>query len=438
MLSERENELLTKVGPGTPMGELYRRFWLPVLVATELPAPDCTPVRLTVLGEKLVAFKDTQGRIGVLDERCPHRLASLFWGRNEESGLRCVYHGWKWDIDGRCLDVPNTPEGETYKDKVTAFAAYPAVERGGLVWAYLGPRETMPELPNFELNAVPASHRYISKMFIGGNWLQGLEGDIDSSHVSFLHSRLDTAPDLTAMGRAQAPMYQDKAPRWSIKDTEYGVMLAAQRTGPNDTLYWRVNQWNMPSFTMIAAKPGTPIHFQVRVPADDEHQIYYRIVWHPERPLTETELNDARTAGVNFPEITPGTFFPVENKANNYLIDRALQKNGSSFSGIKSIPAQDWAVQEDQGGPVVDRSLEHLVSADQAIVSMRRRILRTLRQFQEGTEPSEPAAIAGPRVRPVDVVLSSSVDVWEGAADYLTARTWGTTPSGSPAPQPAS
>jgi phenylpropionate dioxygenase-like ring-hydroxylating dioxygenase large terminal subunit len=405
------------------MGELYRRFWLPVLVAEELPGPDCTPVRLTVLGEKLVAFKDSTGRVGILDERCPHRLASLFWGRNEDGGLRCVYHGWKWDVAGRCLDVPNAPEGETFRDKVQAYAAYPAVERGGLIWTYMGPKDSMPDVPGFELNSVPASHRYISKMFIGGNWMQGLEGDIDSSHVSFLHSRVDAgASALAALGRLQGAMYVDKTPRWALKETGYGVMLAAQRNGEGDTYYWRVNQWAMPSFTMIAARPGTPIHLQVRVPVDDEHQIYYRIIWHPTRPLTEEELRDARESGVNFPEVLPG-FLPKENRANNYLIDRELQRT-ASFTGIKSVPAQDWAVQEDQGGPILDRSLEHLVSADSAIITVRQRLLRTLRDLQEGIEPSEPATGAGYRVRPVDIILDRRLEVWEGARQYLEAEAW--------------
>jgi phenylpropionate dioxygenase-like ring-hydroxylating dioxygenase large terminal subunit len=406
------------------MGELYRRFWLPVLRADELPEPDCTPVRLTILGEDLVAFKDTAGRVGVLDERCPHRLASLFWGRNEEGGLRCVYHGWKWDIDGNCLDVPNAPEGETYKDKIHAYAAYPAVERGGLIWAYMGPKETQPPLPDFELNAVPETHRYISKMFIGGNWMQGLEGDIDSSHVSFLHSRVDNDPAaLTSINRAQAAMYMDKTPRWALNETDYGIMLAAQRNGEGDTYYWRVNQWTMPSFTMIAARPGTPIHFQVRVPVDDERQVYYRIIWHPTRPLTVDELRDAKESGVNFPTIVPGTFTPAENRGNDYLIDRMAQRT-TSYTGIKSIPAQDWAVQEHQGGPILDRSLEHLVSADSAIIAVRQRLLNTLREFQEGTEPGEPGVLATQRVRPIDIILHRGLEVWDGAREYLEARAW--------------
>jgi hypothetical protein len=261
-------------------------------------------------------------------------------------------------------------------------------------------------------------------MFIGGNWLQGMEGDIDSSHVSFLHSRADSGTSgLVARGRMQTPIFQDKTPRWHIKDTDYGVMLAAQRNGEGETHYWRVNQWVMPSFTMIATPPGTAIHLQARVPVDDEHQIYYRIIWHPTRPLTEAELYDARESGVNFPEIIPGTYQPKENAGNNYLIDRALQKT-SSYTGIKSIPAQDWAVQEYQGGSIADRRWEHLVSADSSIIAVRQRILKAARNLLEGTEPAEARTSRLYGVRPIDIILNREIDVWDGARDYLEARAW--------------
>jgi phenylpropionate dioxygenase-like ring-hydroxylating dioxygenase large terminal subunit len=424
MLTLEENESLTRIGAGTPMGELYRRFWLPVLLAHELPAPDAPPVRVQILDERLVAFRDSSGRIGVLDARCPHRLANLFWGRNEEGGLRCAYHGWKYDVDGRCMDIPNAPEGASFKEKIEAFAAYPAREAGGLIWVYMGPKEAMPELPDLDLIRVPESHRYISKMFIGGNWLQGVEGDMDSSHVSFLHSRVDGVPSgLAALDRVQAAIFVDKTPTWDIRDTEYGIMLGAQRNGPDGTYYWRINQWLMPSFTMIAARPGNPVHFQVRVPSDDEHQIYFRVVWHPSRPLSDEELRNAREDGVNFPFVDPVTFLPMESMANDYLIDRESQRT-SSFTGIKSIPAQDWAMQEEQGGPIFDRSLEHLVSADASIIAVRRRLLQTVRELQEGTEPSEPHSGSGYHVRPIDITLSADVSVWDGARDYYTANAW--------------
>ena len=306
---------------------------------------------------------------------------------------------------------------------MTAYASYPAEERNGLVWVYMGPSDVTPPLPDFEINSVPASHVYISKMFIGGNWLQGMEGDIDSSHVSFLHSRVDAGPaGLASRGRVQNAIFADKTPRWHIKETDYGIMLAAQRRAEGDASYWRVNQWIMPSFTMIATPAGAPIHFQVRTPVDDERQIYFRIMWHPTRPLTDEELDDNRNAGVNFPEVLPG-FLPRENAANNYLIDREVQRS-QSFTGIKSVPAQDWAVQESQGGVIFDRSIEHLVSADSSIIAVRNRILKALRELQEGSEPVEPLASAQRRVRPIDVILENRFDVWDGARKYLEAQEW--------------
>jgi hypothetical protein len=288
----------------------------------------------------------------------------------------------------------------------------------------MGPRESMPEVPEFELNSLPASHRYISKIFIKGNYLQSMEGDMDSSHVGFLHSRIDTnVTGLFPESRSQPEMFKDVAPQWSIRDTEYGIMLGAEREGPNDKRYWRINQWFMPSFTMIAAQPGTPVHFQIRVPMDDESTLYYRVIFHPERPLTDGELRDAKEGGVNFPAIIPGTFLPVENKGNDYLVDRASQRT-VSFTGIKSISAQDWAMTEDQGGLLTDRSLEHLVSADVSIIAVRRRLMKTAMELQEGTEPAEPHSGSRYRSRPIDLVLDSGVTVWDGTREYIEGRAW--------------
>lgn len=424
MLTVEENQLMTRTGQGTPMGDLFRRFWLPALLAEELPAPDCTPVRATILGEKLVAFKDSRGRIGFLDQRCPHRLSNLFFGRNEQGGLRCIYHGWKLDVEGNCLDVPNAPEGESYRHKVKAFAAYPALERGGIIWVYMGPRDLAPEFPEMEWTRAPSDHRYISKMFIGGNYLQTAEGDIDSSHVGFLHSRLssETIGSNATIGGAPRPqLTRDRAPVWTITDTDYGVMLAARRDAGEDEHYWRVNQWLMPAYTMIASQVGQSLQCNIRVPMDDEHTLYFRLRWHPDRPLTDAEVNEYKHGGVLFPELLPGTFLTKENVSNDYLIDRAAQRT-VSFAGIKSIPAQDFAVQEDMGGPIMDRSLEHLVSADQAIIRVRRRLLDAARQLQEGSEPPEAHNGEAYRVRSLDIILPASTPFEEGAREHLMSH----------------
>src|SRR5713226_5418703 len=192
MLSQEDNELVTRTGPGTPMGNLMRQYWLPAMLSSELPEPDCAPVRVLLLGEKLIAFRDTNGRVGLLANHCPHRGASLFFGRNEESGLRCVYHGWKFDVDGTCLDMPNEPAESDFRSKVKAVA-HPCEERNGVVWAYMGPPERMGALPDIEWSAMPAEQRYISKRQQQSNYLQAIEGGIDSSHISFLHSTLNSA-----------------------------------------------------------------------------------------------------------------------------------------------------------------------------------------------------------------------------------------------------
>src|SRR6266536_6368011 len=191
MLKQEDNELVTRTGPGTPMGNLMRQYWIPAMLSSELPEPDCTPVRVLLLNEKLIGFRDSNGEVGLLANHCPHRGASLWFGRNEECGLRCVYHGWKWDVHGNCVDMPNEPPESNFKDKVKAVA-YPCREAGGVVWAYMGPPEQQPEvLPQFEWTLVPPEQRVVSKLLQESNWVQGLEGGIDSSHVSFLHSNLD-------------------------------------------------------------------------------------------------------------------------------------------------------------------------------------------------------------------------------------------------------
>ena len=232
MLSANDNELLTRTGAGTPMGDLFRRFWAPVLIATELPEPDCPPVRVGVLGEELVAFRDTTGAVGLIEGRCPHRGAGLYWGRNEECGLRCIYHGWKFDVNGNCLDMPSEPPESQFREKV-GVAAYPTREWGGYIWAYMGPPELpLPELPQFEWAHVPESHRYVSKKLQECNWAQSVEGAIDTAHFSFLHMLVDLPPDAPAALRY---MKADGSPKFTLQPTEGGFVIGGARFGPRKT-----------------------------------------------------------------------------------------------------------------------------------------------------------------------------------------------------------
>ena len=423
MLTAEENEMLVRTNPGTPMGELFRRFWIPALLSEELPGPDCPPVRVTLMGEDLVAFKDTDGNVGLLERWCPHRMADLFWGRNEECGIRCAYHGWKFDVEGNCRDIPNTPEGESFREKISTVA-YPTVERGGIVWAYMGPQELKPELPDLELMRMPESHLYVSKFMVDGNYAQALEGEVDSSHVSFLHRKLDKDTSfLLALGNKPYLM-DDTAPRWVTKETEYGLMLAAQRDVDENAFQWRINHYFFPLAVAIATPPGVTMRCNIRVPIDDLHSWQYRVRWNPGRPLTAEELYEYKDAGVDYPELIPGTYITKENRGNDFLIDREVQK-GYNFSGIKSLPAQDMALQADQGGPIANRTREHLVSADTAIIALRSRLLKAARNLLEGTEPPEARNPQAYLMRAADIVLSRGVGLEDGAKEAIgTEAPW--------------
>lgn len=406
MLTPEENDLLVRTGPGKPMGNLLRRFWVPALLSEELPAPDCAPLRLGLLGEELVAFRDTQGRVGIVDAFCPHRRANLFWGRNEESGLRCVYHGWKFDVDGRCVDIPNLRRGENIKSNIR-ITAYPTVEQGGLVWAYMGPPELQPDFPAAEIFNLPPSHRHIAKIITRGNWFQFLEGDIDTSHVSFLHSRVDGVPLLPS---SFIPDYWlvDRQPVWTLQPTDYGLMLAARRQADDENYSWRVTQWLMPFTSMIAARKESAFITNVRIPIDDERTMHLRFFARADQPLTENDLEIVR-GGVMFPEMIPGTFMTKANVDNDYLIDREKQKV-QSYTGITSVPVQDLAVTQLQGGRwIADRSLERLTESDMAIVAVRRRMLKAVRALMNSQEPPEAANAEAYRVRSIDLIAPRDV-----------------------------
>src|SRR5437667_358265 len=273
MLAAEENELLTRVGPGTPMGSVMRQYWLPALLSEELPEPDCTPVRTMLLGEQLIAFRDSNGEVGLLGNHCPHRGASLWFGRNEECGLRCVYHGWKWDIHGNCVDMPNEPPESNFKDKVKAVA-YPCRERGGIVWTYMGPREEPPPLPDLEPNMLPDGEWVVQAIQRECNWLQGLEGEIDTSHFSFLH--LGAAkPEDAPPGTFQQYLLTDRSPRYSVVETDYGTMYGAHRPAHDGFDYWRMAQFLFPFHTMIPpGVMGLQVVSRAWVPMDDTHMMF--------------------------------------------------------------------------------------------------------------------------------------------------------------------
>ena len=337
MLSANDNEFLTRTGSATAMGQLFRRFWLPVLVGAELPEADGTPVRVGVLGEELVAFRDTNRAIGLIEGRCPHRRAELFWGRNEECGLRCVYHGWKFDVDGNCVDMPSEPPQSQFKEKV-AVTSYPTREWGGFIWAYLGPADLpLPELPEFEWAHLPESHRYVSKKLQECNWAQSVEGAIDTAHFSFLHMLLDLPDDAPP---AQRYMKRDGSPRFSLKPTDGGFVVGGARDAEKDSLYWRITQFLVPNHSLApGAERGQNINGQTWVPIDDEHCWIYTYTWNPDRPITDTEMAVITGGRASVHSVVDEHYRPVRNRANDYLIDREAQRT-TSFTGVQGISSR--------------------------------------------------------------------------------------------------
>jgi nitrite reductase/ring-hydroxylating ferredoxin subunit len=395
MLNRKDNQYITQIGPGTPMGNLFRRYWLPAMLAEELPEPDCPPVRLKLLGEDLVAFRTTSGRPAVLDTWCPHRNANLFWGRNEEDGLRCVYHGWKFDADGACVDMPNEPPRSRFAEKIKQ-PAYQAVDAGGVIWVYMGPDEspaTAPAIPELEWTLVPESHRNVTKRIQDCNWLQNLEGEVDSSHANFLHASL--GPDRGPIRNDERD--EDLHPVFSILETDYGLAICARRDAGPDQYYWRITPFMLPSYTIIPGTFGGSYTFTGAVPRDDTTMIGITATWNaeheiPKRPFVDVDSN----------------YYPIQNKSNDYLIDRQAQKT-VSFTGIKGVRVQDMAVQEDQRGPISDRTTEHLGASDTGVIATRRRLLRQAHALEKGTEPLQAKTPAAYRVRSMAVVADRGI-----------------------------
>ncbi len=296
MLRKEQNDLLTRTGARTPMGEMFRRYWMPALLAEELPENDCPPVRVQLLSERLIAFRDTEGRYGLMDEFCAHRGVSLWFGRNEECGLRCPYHGWKYDVTGQCVEIPSEPEESGFRAKIR-LRAYPLVERGGVLWTYMGPPEHQPGLPEFEFATVPPEQTYTSKRLQYCNWLQAMEGGIDSSHVSWLHRDALRTDPLMQGSRGNQYNMGDAMPVFEVVDQPAGLFIGARRNA-EDGWYWRITPWCMPSFTMIAPRGNHPVHGHFWIPIDDENCWAWSFDYHPTRALTDGRAQgDARRQG---------------------------------------------------------------------------------------------------------------------------------------------
>ena len=419
MLSQADNERLTRVGPDTPMGKLFRRYWIPACLSEELPDPDGAPKRVRLLGEDLVAFRQSDGAVGLVSAFCPHRRAPMFFGRNEACGLRCVYHGWKFDRDGNCVDMPSEPADSLFKSKVT-IDAYPTWEGGGLVWAYLGPADLLPEPPDHELVRTPPEFHFVSKSLEECNYLQALEGGIDPTHASIMH--VQTIGDRSFLNN-----YDELVANISLERTDYGFTYAGIRERTNDT-WVRGYHWIMPSYHMRATVEGNfgrrsevpTIDGHIWVPIDDEHTWVYNFMYSydPAQPLPR-EQAAARENRLGRGDYLDANYASRLNRSNDYEIDRLVQKT-QSMTGIRGINTQDLALQEGMG-PIVDRTREHLGTTDRAIIALRQILLESLAALESGAplRAIDPASYRN--VRSVDRVVAKDDD-WRTAtrADYLT------------------
>jgi phthalate 4,5-dioxygenase oxygenase subunit len=420
MMKKEQNEFLTQTGPGTPMGNLFRRYWLPALLSEQLPERDCPPVRVELLSERLIAFRDTDGKLGLIDEFCAHRGVSLWFGRNEESGLRCPYHGWKYDTTGQCVDVPSEPPEGGYCKKIK-LTSYPLIELGGVLWTYMGPPEHQPEPPAFEFTDMPESHRFMSKRLQESNYLQAMEGGIDSSHVSFLHrGNLESDP-LFKGAKGNEYNLGDFAPVFEVVESEAGLYIGARRKAEAGNYYWRITPWVMPCFTMIPPRAEYSLHGHFWVPINDEYCWVWTYDYHPVRALTEDERQAMKDGYGPHAKMVPDAYVTVQNKRNDYLMDRDAQRNGASYSGIEGFGMQDSSIQESMG-PIQDRTRENLVSTDNGIYMARRRLMQAAKALADHGTPPPATNPELHRVRSVAIVLPPDVPFPEGAKADLRAR----------------
>ena len=384
MSKQKDSDDLVRVGRGTVMGDMMRQYWIPAAMSSELER-DGAPMRLVLLGERLIAFRDSSGRVGVMDHRCPHRCASLFLGRNEENGIRCVYHGWKYDAAGNCVDMPNAPPHQDFKDKVKA-KAYKVAERNGLIWVYMGSRKEAPPLPAIEASLLPEAELQISFVQRECNWLQALEGDIDTSHFGFLHTG-SVQPDDAAPDSLLRWTLTNRAPEYHVTDTGYGTMYCAYRPAEAGQTYWRFANFLFPFWTQTPQGPFDRVNTRAWVPMDDTHTMFVSLSWRSSppslRPLKNGQMIPGSRLGFDYlPNTTDwyGRWRLMQNPSNDWMIDRAAQKSGENYTGIASIHGQDQAVTESMGG-ITDHGFEDLGPSDIMIARTRRRLLRAARAF---------------------------------------------------------
>ena len=425
MLTPGDNDLLCRVEGAAPMGGIMRCHWLPVCMAEEAAEADGKPVRARLLGEDLVVFRDTEGRLGVLSEYCLHRRASLVYARNEECGLRCLYHGWKFDVEGNVVDMPSEAPGAAQRlgKKTTA---YPVRESGGFVWIWMGPPQEMREFEPPAWAPHPGMRYAIVKIWTECNWAQVLEGSIDSAHSSVLHStNMPAAQDVygsTATDNAWLRPSNDKAPRLQFEPTDYGFRYAAIRKpikNPEHDQYVRTTLYIAP-FTVLIPPNNQYNLAQMLVPIDDVNTMFYWIAWHPDPAKGISQEAWRRFCAAEVGVDLDANYRKKRNLRNDYLQDRAAMKRGD-WTGIVGIPAQDMAMWESMG-PITDRSQDHYGSSDLAVAQFRRMMVAAAKKYEQGA----PAFGTEKRVRYVE--LASFEGIVPKSTDWRTLSSARTAP----------
>jgi nitrite reductase/ring-hydroxylating ferredoxin subunit len=412
-MKKEMSEVLVRTSAGTPMGELMRRYWVPVLQSSEIAEPDGPPVRVQILGEKLLAFRDTGGHAGLISEFCSHRGVSLWFGRNEEHGIRCAYHGLKFNRLGECVEVPSAPQACRHM----GIKGYPCIERGGVVWAYLGPKDQQPAPPDVEWCTLPESHVFVSRRLQQSNYLQAMEGGIDTAHVSYVHRyEVDTDP-MHQGTKALDYIKADGNVVFEIEQTDFGLTLYGRRMGEPDSYYWRITQWLFPWYTLIPPFGDHALGGHVWVPIDDENCWVWSINFRPDRPLSAEERAEMAAGKGIHCEYEPGSWRTKANKDNDYLIDRQAQKEKRAYSGVFGFSVQDASLQESMG-PIQNREAERLLPTDRAIVMVRRMLHDSALALTQGGTPPALEAKAQ-RARAAGVLLPRDQKPQDWARQHL-------------------
>ena len=429
MLSREDNELLCRVGPGTPMGELIREYWFPALPSREFPTADGDVKRMRLLGENIVMFRDSEGRMGALAEACPHRGASMYFGRNEECGIRCPYHGWKFDVTGKCVDMPTEPEDSNFINKVRA-TAYPCRDVNHMVWIYMGRKAEPPPFPDYEVNTLaPELVSEPNIMMEEANWVQNMEGDLDSVHLDWVHKRLHEDSEPPPLGSNGFYNPDPKPAKLDVVRTDYGAYYSGMRKMPDGREWHRINQFIFPFHTMITV--GPVVIFRAFVPLDDHHAMLITQAAMPNGPAFDDEYNQLQidpfkeVGGYIERSHGPRSYYmTVANKRNDYWLDRDVQKD-RMYCGIPFVlNLPDRAMTElmcgADGEPLYDRTQEHLGTTDVFVIAVRRQLLNAAKQRRDTGEA--PANVADPhlgRVRMGSFLLEAGADWKAEVADRL-------------------